>query len=104
MIATTISNSMSEKPFCFRISFYPSPSKFVFNEPLPTIRTLRTRMGVTKEVRNHGTSDSFFWVRVFHQNVVLAEQPPIPHSCVTFCRRVTNFVRLQPGDPDSFPR
>src|SRR3954466_13387180 len=23
MIATTISNSMSEKPFCFRISFFP---------------------------------------------------------------------------------
>jgi hypothetical protein len=24
MIATTISNSISEKPFCFRISFFPS--------------------------------------------------------------------------------
>src|SRR5580704_13418749 len=29
MIATTISSSISEKPFCFRISFFPSCDSFV---------------------------------------------------------------------------
>jgi hypothetical protein len=67
MIATTISNSISEKPFCFRISF-PLFSDFkflVFYRPTGQhIRTLRARARITKEPRRRPAGVSFLWLIV----------------------------------------
>src|SRR5262249_4541737 len=53
MIATTISNSISDKPFCFRILFFPQSlvngqkSFFITTDPLKIIAILRPQRQVT---------------------------------------------------------
>ncbi len=96
MIATTISNSISEKPFCFRISCFP---QVYFQLTLANYsalcgpeKELRKKPEITAQVIHSS------WLRAVYPYAFLAERPPVSQFCVRFCRRVTNCVRLRSGD------
>ncbi len=102
MIATTISNSISEKPFCFRISFSLFSDLKFFGLYRPTgqhIRTLLARARVTKESGCPRADGSFLW-RIMPFVTLLSHLGllQIPRFCVRFCRRLTNCVILRPGE------
>src|SRR6266446_10802962 len=106
MIATTISNSISEKPFCFRISFSLfSDLKFlVFTDRLANIFALcwpesGLRVRVTKESGCPPADGSFLW-RIMPFLIMLSRLGLLqfPQFRVRFCRRLTNCVRLRPGE------
>src|SRR6266849_162743 len=102
MIATTISNSISEKPFCFRISFSLFSDLKFFGLYRPTgqhIRTLLARARVTKESGCPRSDVLFLWrIMPFVSLISHLGLLQIPRFCVRFCRPLTNCVRLRPGE------
>src|SRR5436853_5383959 len=86
MIATTISNSISEKPFCFRISIF-SPKAFVV-----VIGAVSTAYRNSRTLRAEAKSYQGDWTQIDRGFVFSARKPQVTSAKSEYCQNASMWL------------